>query len=360
MSSSIRVGRAAHEGATDRRSCCCWGWRLRPEPERPTRNKPIRERRLDVSHSAPPTCGYVCFEVQTRGGLPCALLGRWVSVPRKGRRLGRRAAWLSLSSSSFPQGGAVLLSVRASGARVVEVCFAGRRWRLPGCKRSVADGARHRSRHPPGDSPAGGGEASPIPRVRVRPRHLRPRNARILRRALHPVRPPQARLLTAENVEAERRRVQAALRVLHPRPLWDGPFLPSVPGVGVSAYGVQSVYQGRPWGFHRGVDLRATAGEPVRTSAAGIVRLAEKLPLSGQALVVDHGLGVVTGYLQLSRVDVQVGQRVTRGQPVGLAGGTGLVTGPDPRWGMWVNGVHVDPWPWTRAAPHPRRATGVR
>lgn len=269
-------------------------------------------------------------------------------------------AELHLSSRSLPQGGAVLLSVRAGGSRVVEVRFAGRRWpayavasglwlTVLGTDPSTRSGTHLvvvRLRR------STGVEFDLATAARVTPGSFRVRRIWFA--------PPQARLLTAENVEAERRRVRAALRVLHPQPLWDGPFLPPVPGGVASAYGVRSIYQGRAWGFHRGVDLRTTAGEPVRASAAGIVRLAERLPLGGQAVLVDHGLGVVTSYLHLSRVDVRVGQRVAPGQRVGLAGRTGLATGAHLHWGMWVNGVHVDPWPWTRAAPHPWGARGVR
>lgn len=281
----------------------------------------------------------------------CLLVG--LALAGRGTAPAAPQASVQLSSQSLPQGGAVLLRVRAGDARIVEVRFAGRRWpayevapglwaTVLGVDPSTAPGTHTvvvRLRSPEG-SEFGGSSRLRVERVAFAVRRIR-------------FSPHQARLLTAANVAAERRRVLAALRTLHPEPLWDGPFLPPVPGRVVSPYGVRSVYQGRPWGFHAGVDLRAAAGEPVRASAAGIVRLSEELPLSGRAVLVDHGLGVVTSYLHLTSTVVRVGQRVERGERVGLAGSTGLATGPHVHWGVRVHGVAVDPWRWTRVAPLP-------
>lgn len=159
--------------------------------------------------------------------------------------------------------------------------------------------------------------------------------------------PAQAALLTPEAVERERRRVREALRVLHPWQLWEDPMTLPLQGPVSSPYGVLSIYQGQVRGFHGGVDIPAEEGTPVRSAADGIVRLAEPLPISGNAVLVDHGLGVVTSYLHLSQIDVRVGQRVGRGQVIGRVGSTGLATGPHLHWGVRVNGVRVDPLPWT-------------
>ncbi|MGH2349374.1 MAG: M23 family metallopeptidase [bacterium] len=126
-----------------------------------------------------------------------------------------------------------------------------------------------------------------------------------------------------------------------------------------SPYGVVSVYchadcagsqrrQGQIRGFHRGVDLAAAAGTPVAAANDGIVRLAETLPLSGKAVLLDHGMGIVTSYLHQSAILVRPGQRVRRGEIIGRVGSTGLSTGPHLHWGLRINGVHVDPMPWTR------------
>jgi murein DD-endopeptidase MepM/ murein hydrolase activator NlpD len=84
-----------------------------------------------------------------------------------------------------------------------------------------------------------------------------------------------------------------------------------------SPYGVRSVYNGRLRGHHLGVDFRAPAGSAVRASQAGVVVLAEALPLGGNTVIVDHGAGVFSSYLHLSALAVRAGQRVRAGQVVG-------------------------------------------
>ncbi len=152
-------------------------------------------------------------------------------------------------------------------------------------------------------------------------------------------------------LQDEARRVARALRVLSDAQLWEGAFDLPVRGRLTSRYGVLSIYQGQVRGFHRGVDLAAAEGTPVRAAAAGVVRLAEELPVSGNAVLVDHGLGVVTAYLHLSRLEVTSGRPVRRGDLLGRVGATGLATGPHLHWGLRVNGVYVDPLLWVRARP---------
>jgi murein DD-endopeptidase MepM/ murein hydrolase activator NlpD len=159
--------------------------------------------------------------------------------------------------------------------------------------------------------------------------------------------PERRPLLRPEVAARERDRVNAALRVLHPAQLWDGPFMRPVEGRISSPYGVLSIYHGRVRGFHTGTDFAADEGTPVYAAAAGIVRLAEELPLSGKAVLVDHGLGMITSYLHLSSITAQVGQRVRKGELVGHVGSTGLATGPHLHWGLRANGVRIDPMPWT-------------
>jgi murein DD-endopeptidase MepM/ murein hydrolase activator NlpD len=160
--------------------------------------------------------------------------------------------------------------------------------------------------------------------------------------------PEVQKIVTPEAVARERRAVQEALRVLHPEGLWEDPMVLPVEGRISSPYGVLSIYQGRVSGFHGGTDFAADAGTPVRAAGRGIVRLAEALPLSGNAVMIDHGWGVVTSYMHMQEVRVATGQRVEKGDVVGLVGSTGLATGPHLHWGLRVNGVNVDPLPWTK------------
>lgn len=160
--------------------------------------------------------------------------------------------------------------------------------------------------------------------------------------------PERQALLTREAVEREQRRVNAALRVLHGERLWEEPFNQPVAGKVSSPYGVLSIYQGVTRGFHAGTDFPVPEGTPVQAANHGIIRLAEALPLSGNAVLIDHGMGVVTSYLHLSAINATVGQRARKGDVIGAVGSTGLATGPNLHWGLRVSTVRVDPMPWTR------------
>lgn len=259
-----------------------------------------------------------------------------------------RAIKTEVSQSSVRQGETLRLSVWASAsAERVEIRFAGRRWPV-----YRAGDSRWRTvlgtdpNTPPGRhqltveaSEAGGTRG--IARRTVTVVGVRfPRREIAFDPALTP-------LLSPEHAERERTRVAQALRVLHPSQLWTDPLALPVRGALTSEYGVLSIYQGQIRGFHGGVDIKAPQGTPVRSAGRGIVRLAEALPLSGYAVMVDHGLGVVTSYLHMSEIGVRAGQRVARGEVLGRVGSTGLSTGPHLHWGLRVNGARVDPMPWT-------------
>ena len=94
------------------------------------------------------------------------------------------------------------------------------------------------------------------------------------------------------------------------------------------------MFNGQPRSPHSGADLRAGTGTPILAANRGRVVLAKELFFSGNAVYIDHGYGLYTTYLHLSRIDVAVGDMVERGQQIGLAGATGRVTGPHLHWGV--------------------------
>jgi murein DD-endopeptidase MepM/ murein hydrolase activator NlpD len=97
---------------------------------------------------------------------------------------------------------------------------------------------------------------------------------------------------------------------------------------------------------HLGEDYSAPAGTPVLAPAGGVVVLAEPLFVRGNAVVVDHGRGVFTGYWHLEQLSVKAGDTVTAGQQLGTVGSTGLSTGAHLHWELRINGVAVDPLQW--------------
>ncbi len=99
----------------------------------------------------------------------------------------------------------------------------------------------------------------------------------------------------------------------------------------------------RGQGFHAGLDLLAPAGTPVAAAAAGRVVWAGPRDSFGNAVLLAHGRGVRTLYAHLSRVDVTLGQRVDRGQEIGLVGSSGRASGPHLHLEVRVRGAAVDP-----------------
>jgi murein DD-endopeptidase MepM/ murein hydrolase activator NlpD len=109
-------------------------------------------------------------------------------------------------------------------------------------------------------------------------------------------------------------------------------------------FGRQRVYNGTPKSPHSGLDIAAPTGTAVKAPAGGIVTFTAKdLYLTGGTLVIDHGAGISSNFLHLSRIDVQVGDRVEQGQVVAGVGATGRATGPHLHWGMNWFDVRFDP-----------------
>lgn len=118
------------------------------------------------------------------------------------------------------------------------------------------------------------------------------------------------------------------------------PLLGPITGV----YGSQRVYNGEPRRPHFGVDIAAPTGTPVMAPAAGEVSLAEPdLFYSGGTLIIDHGHGLSSTFIHLSKITVKVGQKVEQGDLIAEVGATGRATGPHLDWRMnWLN-QRVDP-----------------
>ena len=145
----------------------------------------------------------------------------------------------------------------------------------------------------------------------------------------------------------EMEEVHALQETVSERRYWAQPFELPVAGCILSPFGVQRYHNGKPSGnYHRGLDQRAAQGRAIRAPASGIVRIAKMYRLHGGTVGIDHGQGVVSLHLHLSELKVKPGARVERGQVIGLAGATGFATGPHLHWGLYVNGLPVNPLPW--------------
>jgi murein DD-endopeptidase MepM/ murein hydrolase activator NlpD len=128
-----------------------------------------------------------------------------------------------------------------------------------------------------------------------------------------------------------------------PERLWDGPFLTPVEGRPGSSFGLRRWINGERRSSHTGMDIKAPEGRPVKAANNGRVVLVGDFFFAGRAVFLDHGQGVYTMYFHLSKVDVVEGQKVSRGEVLGLVGMTGRATGPHLHWGVRVGGARVDP-----------------
>lgn len=148
----------------------------------------------------------------------------------------------------------------------------------------------------------------------------------------------------ARRIAREQARVNAARERDDDRTDFLQPFQWPVSGRVSGIYGSQRILNGEPRNPHYGLDVAAPTGTPVRAPAAGVVILAEPdFYLTGGTLTLDHGHGVSSTFIHLSRIDRGVGERVEQGEVIGAVGATGRATGPHMHWGMNWFEVRVDP-----------------
>lgn len=147
---------------------------------------------------------------------------------------------------------------------------------------------------------------------------------------------------------AEERAVENAYALRSPQ-VWTRPFAPALANRAAtsSSFGQPRTYvAGGPVNYHYGTDYPAPAGTPVLAVNDGTVVLAGKYPVRGNLVVIDHGAGLVSLYFHQSRLNVRVGDKVTRGQKIGEVGTTGLSAGPHLHLEMRVRGEATDPADW--------------
>ncbi|MEO8673712.1 MAG: M23 family metallopeptidase [Tahibacter sp.] len=177
-------------------------------------------------------------------------------------------------------------------------------------------------------------------------RHLRveSRNYRVERvngLPQHTVTPDPA---LAQRIAEEQARVAAARVRDDDRDDFSNGFLRPASGRISGVFGSQRIDNGVAKSPHMGLDIAVPTGTPVLAPAAGIVSfVAEDLVLTGGTILIDHGHGVSSSFLHLSRIEVKLGEAVRRGQHIGASGATGRASGPHLHWGLNWFEVRLDP-----------------
>jgi murein DD-endopeptidase MepM/ murein hydrolase activator NlpD len=121
------------------------------------------------------------------------------------------------------------------------------------------------------------------------------------------------------------------------------PFEWPFPGIVSGVYGSRRIDNGTPMAPHLGFDIAAPAGTPIHAPADAVVSICDMYFLEGGFTLLDHGHGVSTCYLHQSKRMVKVGDKIARGQVIGLVGQTGRATGPHTHWGMNWFQIKLDP-----------------
>jgi murein DD-endopeptidase MepM/ murein hydrolase activator NlpD len=158
-------------------------------------------------------------------------------------------------------------------------------------------------------------------------------------------------------VDDTKRLQRLAMRVLNLRRMASiarERLIAAIPSMNPVGGGIASAFGWRtnPWPeFHKGIDLEAGYGTPVRATAAGTVASAGWEGGFGIKVDIDHGNGYHTWYAHLSRATVSVGAQVAKGQPIAFSGSTGESTGPHLHYQVMYQGQAIDPQPFLSGVP---------
>ncbi|MGP8245189.1 MAG: M23 family metallopeptidase [Bryobacteraceae bacterium] len=145
-------------------------------------------------------------------------------------------------------------------------------------------------------------------------------------------------LRSASALALTSRRARSPLAVVSPPTIWP------VDGRLIGSFGARTDPFSGEGAFHKGVDLGAPTGTPVRATGDGLVIFADMESGYGRLIVIDHGGGLETYYAHLSRFYVHAGEEVRRGEMVGAVGSTGRVTAPHLHYEVRIGGAPVNPY----------------
>jgi len=154
------------------------------------------------------------------------------------------------------------------------------------------------------------------------------------------VTPDQAQL---DRIGRERKIIDGALNNFREVAVDGISLAPPVDGPRSSSFGLRRFFNDQPRSPHKGMDIAAASGTPIKAPREGIVTATGDYFFNGNTVIVDHGQGYVTMYCHMSEIAVEEGQMVGTGETLGSVGATGRVTGPHLHFGTYLNGTAVDP-----------------
>jgi murein DD-endopeptidase MepM/ murein hydrolase activator NlpD len=146
-----------------------------------------------------------------------------------------------------------------------------------------------------------------------------------------------------QKIDQDKALKERAFANVTPEREWDGSFHPPVKAQISDVFGTSRTFNGKVQSVHQGLDYAVPEGTPVAAINSGTVLLARPLFFEGDCVVLDHGQGLLTLYMHLSKIEVKEGDRVVGGQKIGVSGGTGRATGPHLHVAVRWQGVYLNP-----------------
>lgn len=162
----------------------------------------------------------------------------------------------------------------------------------------------------------------------------------ILRVEPSKVSPPKEVL---KRIAKEREEALALYTTITPKRFWHQPFTLPLESAITSAYGTARLYNDTLKSYHTGVDLRAPLRTPIYAINDGVVVLAKERYYAGNSIIIDHGEGIYSTYYHLDTLSFRAGEKISKGEILGLSGQSGRVTGPHLHFGIMLHGTPVDP-----------------
>ncbi len=146
-----------------------------------------------------------------------------------------------------------------------------------------------------------------------------------------------------ERIQRELNEANKVYSIYTDEKLFDGTFAKPIDSAITSAFGNARIFNDTLASYHGGTDFRAVSGTPIYATNDGIVRIAKDRYYAGKSVVIDHGYKIFSQYYHLSEIKVKPGEKVKKGQLIGLSGASGRVTGAHLHFGILIAGVQVNP-----------------
>jgi len=146
-----------------------------------------------------------------------------------------------------------------------------------------------------------------------------------------------------DRIGRERKIIDGALNDFRDVPVTGISLAAPVDGPRSSSFGKRRFFNDQPRAPHKGMDISAAQGVPIKAPRDGVIAATGDYFFNGNTVIIDHGQGYVTMYCHLSEISAKEGQEVIAGETIGAVGATGRVTGPHLHFGTYLNGTAVDP-----------------